>query len=340
MSALRLIAALAGCAAAATLAGCGGAQPLVGAPGTSPQSPAFASAAARAKSWMLPEAKREALLYADASAGSAHAVYVFSYPKGKLVGTISEPSAQYQLGLCSNARGDVFVTSLSNDYFGGVVYEYAHGAAKPRETLYESGVWPWGCAVDPTTGNLAVASINLDSLASWVEVYQKAKGMPQDYYNEQIINYMFCSYDDKGNLFVDGTGSGSNAEFGELPKGGSTLMNVNLSRNVHCCGQVQWDGRYVAIDDQQAGAIYRLKVSGSTATIVGTTRLQQWTDGSAQSWIQNNVVISANGSGATEIASWRYPHGGNPTTNIPVPAAVFGVTVSLAHRGRYASLGR
>ena len=323
---------LANCVAAASLAGCGGAQPLISAPAATTQTSAFASDAARAKSWMLPEAKREDLLYAGASAGSAHDIYIFSYPKGKLVGTINEPSAEYLQGFCSNGKGDIFVTTLSNDYYGGAIYEYAHGATQPSETLYEPGVWPWGCGVDATTGNLAVASINLESLASWVEVYQKAKGQPQDYYDEQIINYTFCSYDDKGNLFVDGTGSGSNVEFGELPKGGSSLMNVNLSKDINCCGQVQWDGHHITIDDEQAGAIYRLKVSGSTGTIVGTTRLKQWAGGDTQSWIQNNMVIQPDGNGATEIGVWRYPQGGNPTTSITVPAAVFGVTVSPAHR--------
>jgi hypothetical protein len=319
--------ALTSWAAFAMLAGCG----VLPAPGAAPQTSAIVTHADRGKSWMLPEAASEDLLYADGSAGSAHDLYAFSYPKGKLVGTIDESNAEYQQGLCSDAKGDVFVTTLSNNYYGGAIYEYAHGATEPRETLYEWGVWPWGCGVDPTTGNLAVASINLDSLASWVEVYQGAKGKPQNYYDEQIINYTFCGYDDKGNLFADGTGSGSNVEFGELPKGGTTLTNVNLSQNINCCGQVQWDGRHITIEDEQAGAVYRLKFSGSTATVVGTTRLKQWTDGDAQSWIENGMLIQPNGNSATGIGSWRYPRGGNPTTNISAPAAVFGVTVSLAH---------
>ena len=74
-----------------------------------------------------------------------------------------------------------------------------------------------GCGVDPTTGDLAVASINLDSLASWVEVYQGATGDPKDYYDNEIINYTFVSYDDKGNLFVDGSGPGY-VEFASCPR--------------------------------------------------------------------------------------------------------------------------
>jgi hypothetical protein len=304
-------------AAVALLAGCGG---------TLSPSPGSTIQARGARSWMLPEAKREDLLYADAGGGSVHDLYVFSYPKGKLVGTISEPDAEYQQGLCSDAKGDVFVTTLSNFSYGGAIYEYAHGGTKPIQVLGEPGVWPWGCGVDPTTGDLAVASINLESAASWVEVYQGATGQPKDYYDNEIINYTFVSYDDKGDLFVDGTGSGSNVAFGELRKGGGTLTNVNLDKNISCCGQVQWDGNPITIEDEQAAAIYRLKFSGSTGKVVGTTILKQWSEDGVQSWIQNNVIIQPNGG---EIQAWPYPRGGNPTGFISDPAAPFGVTVSV-----------
>jgi hypothetical protein len=313
------------CAAIALLAGCGGSA-VSPAPG---DTTAAGMTTQGARSWMLPEAKGEELLYADSSGASVHNVYAFSYPAGKLVGTISEPGAAYQQGLCSDAKGDVYVTTLSNTYYGGAVYEYAHGGTKPVRILDEGGVWPWGCAVDATSGNLAVASINLASQASWVEVYQRAKGAPANYYDNEIINYNFVGYDAKGNLFVDGSGPGSSVEFGELRKGGGTLANVNLDKSIDCCGQVQWDGKHITIEDEQAAAIYRLSFSGSTGTVVGTTRLKRWNDGGAQSWIQSNVVLQANGTSATEIGSWPYPRGGNPGANISTPAAVFGVTVSL-----------
>jgi hypothetical protein len=313
------------CAAIALLAGCGGSA-VSPAPG---DTTAAGMTTQGARSWMLPEAKGEELLYADSSGASVHNVYAFSYPAGKLVGTISEPGAAYQQGLCSDAKGDVYVTTLSNTYYGGAVYEYAHGGTKPVRILDEGGVWPWGCAVDATSGNLAVASINLASQASWVEVYQRAKGAPANYYDNEIINYNFVGYDAKGNLFVDGSGPGSSVEFGELRKGSGTLANVDLDKSIDCCGQVQWDGKHITIEDEQAAAIYRLSFSGSTGTVVGTTRLKRWNDGGAQSWIQSNVVLQANGTSATEIGSWPYPRGGNPGANISTPTAVFGVTVSL-----------
>lgn len=141
-------------AAAAMLAGCGGSQPPIAAPGAIPQSPAVATHAERGGSWMLPEARGEDLLYADLSGANADVIYVFSYPKGKLVGRLYQSGSQYQQGLCSDSRGHVFVTTLSSSLFGGNIYEYAHAGTKPIETLYEHGLWPWGCAVDASTGNL------------------------------------------------------------------------------------------------------------------------------------------------------------------------------------------
>ena len=321
--------ALGMCAAVVLLAGCGGSAVSPAQDDPSTRSARSGQTEWKARSWMLPEAKGEELLYADSSGASVHDLYAFSYPAGKLVGTITEPDAAYQQGLCSDAKGDVFVTTLSDTYYGGAVYEYAHGGTKPVRILDEWGVWPWGCAVDATTGNLAVASINLASQASWVEVYQHAKGTPVNYYDNEIINYNFVGYDAKGNLFVDGSGPGSSVEFGELRKGSGTLANVNLDKSIDCCGQVQWDGKHVTIEDEQAGAIYRLSFSGSTGTVVGTTRLKQWNDGGAQSWIQSDVVLQPNGNSATEIEWWPYPRGGSPTANISAPAAVFGVTVSV-----------
>jgi hypothetical protein len=324
--------ALSSCASVAFLAGCGGSQYAIGAPGPVPRTSAVAAPAVHGKSWMMPEAKSEDLLYADVSSENADILYVFSYPKGKLVGTLYESGAQYQQGLCSDSRGHVFVTTLSSDVFGGNIYEYAHAGTKPIETLYEQGLWPWGCSVDPSTGNLAVSSINYDTLPSGVEIYPDAKGTPKLYSDNEIVNYTFCGYDDKGNLFVDGTGNDSKVHFAELPKGSGTLVNVNLSKSINWFGQVQWDGAHITLEDEPASAVYRLKVSGSTALVVGTTRLSQWTDTQpAQSWIQNQTIIQPNGASATEIRFWPYPAGGKPSKTVSSPA-LFGVTVSRAPR--------
>ena len=98
---------LAGLAVSAyALAGCGGYQPPIGEPGTVPQSYAIATHAERGKSWMLPEAKAQDLLYV--SRNSPGEISVYSYPKGKLMGNLTVAGA---FGLCTDAKGDIFAIS-------------------------------------------------------------------------------------------------------------------------------------------------------------------------------------------------------------------------------------
>ena len=66
---------------AAMLSGCGGSQPPIGQPGAMPQTSAFATHADRGKSWMLPEANADDLLYvADEGVG----IIVYSYGPSRL----------------------------------------------------------------------------------------------------------------------------------------------------------------------------------------------------------------------------------------------------------------
>ena len=68
--------------ATALLAGCGGSQ-VAPTGGTI----AGAASAAHGKSWMLPEAKREDLIYAVGGCGGT---CVLSYPEGKVVGELAD----------------------------------------------------------------------------------------------------------------------------------------------------------------------------------------------------------------------------------------------------------
>jgi hypothetical protein len=72
--------------AAAMLAGCGGSQPPIGATGAMPQTSAVATHADRGKSWMLPEATSQDLLYVT----NYYYTSVYSYPTLKLVGVLKD----------------------------------------------------------------------------------------------------------------------------------------------------------------------------------------------------------------------------------------------------------
>jgi hypothetical protein len=315
------------CTAVTMLADCGGAQSPVGAPGTMPQSQAMARYAEHGRSWMLPEAKGEDLLYI--SDQGTNDVYVYSYPQGKLVGTLT--GFDVPTGLCADEAGDVFIPNG----FGADIVEYAHRGKSPIATLSDAGKSPSGCGVDPKTGNLAVAnycSVNASGHCTGhgsVAIYANAMGSPTQHIDHNISNVYFCGYDTKGNLFLDGTQNSAFA-FAELRSGKSIFTKIALNQAIQTPGNVQWDGTEVAVGDIGTGVIYQFTISGESGTEVGSTPLT----GSSyvtQFWIQPPKVIGPNVySSGGNVLFWKYPAGGSPTKTIGGLSKPVGATVSLA----------
>jgi hypothetical protein len=79
------------------------------------------------------------------------------------------------VGACADANGDVFIVeSLS-------INEYAHGGTQPIATLSDPSGYGFGCAVDPTTGNLAVVNDGSRYISTDVLIYHNASGEPVGY---------------------------------------------------------------------------------------------------------------------------------------------------------------
>ena len=132
----------------ALCAGCAQPAMQLGAPGAASQT-SVSTSNGKARSWMLSEARHRDLLYAAANNST---VYVFSYPKGTLVGTLS--GFDFPEGLCVDRSGDVWITNSAGT---GNIVEHAHGGTSPIATLNSGYGDPIGCSVDPKTGDLAVA---------------------------------------------------------------------------------------------------------------------------------------------------------------------------------------
>lgn len=312
--------ALSICVAAAMPAGCGGLQLPIGAPGAITQAFGNATHAARDKSWMLPGAKSADLLYASLSRDDE--LDVFSYPQGKLMGTLTGVEAPS--GLCTDSAGDVWVAILHGDYGGGML-EYAHGGTTPTALLKDPR-YPRGCAVDPTTGNLAVTN-NAFSGPGDVAIYKHARGKAMLYSVPNMYGYNFCGYDNNGNLFVDGLG-----ELAELPKGSTTFTNITVDKGVPG-GQVQWDGKFITFATFDRSVVYRVKVSGKTGTVVGVTHFRSvGTQNISSSWIQVTTALAPIGKKSDGIGFWEYPAGGKSYARLHLgkDADIFGVAVSLA----------
>ena len=316
----------------ALLAGCGGSQPPIGALGAMQQTSAIATYAERGGSWMLPEAKSEDLLYiGNLNAG----VIVYTYPQGKLVGNLK--GFNETRGLCVDKTGDIYVT----DFGGEKIVEYAHGGTKPIATLADNGE-PYGCAVDPTTGNLAVTN-NCDGPSGscfpegTVLIYKQAKGKPEVLNDPNIPPAMtYCAYDKDGNLFVDSYGNFYQIGFAELLAGSTTFktLSLRLPKRAEFSGGLQWVGKYLAVGFGDGNVVGEYSIKDDRATRVQVTPLKgvQRGFGTNQFWVEGATLIAPviatqeHPNGIVEF--FRYPQGGKPlkgftsSVNDPYSAAV------------------
>ena len=237
---------------------------LSGCEGTS-ASPPSAMTFDAAGSWIRHDVRHSGLIYASAA---LQAVLIYTY-SGQLVGQLGglwEPA-----GLCSDNAGDVFVPSRS------LVYEYPAGGSLPVNILDDRPYGPIDCAVDPTTGNVAV--VNGGTGANVAIFPAGSNSNPTLYTAPNISAYQFSAYDPAGNLYVDGIGFKETFQLAALDKGSGSFVDVplkGLNNDKHLAAGIQWDGQYVAVGDGKDGVIYRLAISGSSGTVVQRIKFQGW----------------------------------------------------------------
>jgi hypothetical protein len=320
--------------AVALLAACGGSQPPIGA---SLDSAAMAAAA---------KASKGDILYVSGGSVLTPIAYLFSYPKHKRLGTLAGAGPS---GLCSDVAGDVFFINYNTSANNSTIYEYAHGGTTPIAMLSDPGAGV-GCSVNPINEDLAVAnqsdSTNSDHGYGDLAVYSQGKEAPTIYRLSGYGTFFYPGYDNAGNLFATAhTASGGPFLVG-LQSGGGALesisVNVELQDNTSLHPSVQWDGTHITVSSESpSGAggvkVYRLSVSGSTATVVGKTILTTNVNRHrGQSWIAGNKIIGINyDRGDGYVCFWPYPQGGKPqscSTGIkqdPPGSYLNGVTLSV-----------
>ena len=311
------------------LTGCG---TQVAPTGGAPQS---ATTAAHGKSWMLPEAKGEDLIYLSA----AHGVYVYTYPKGKHVGTLTAPD--YPAYECADASGDVFITSVAGAPSQQGVYEYAHGGSQPINflPLAEASA----CSVDPITGNLAVIA----TYGGKVYVYPDAQGTPTVYEND-IYLMTSPAYDSSGNLFVDGQYQEAGFALEELPQGGSSFEDIKVqgSFDGDTDEPILWDGKYLGLGTEQLEKNRRrtsqlvvdlIQISATGGSVVGEAPMAPQHKSVAQWAIYNDIAIDPTNGRSREssyFSYFKYP-GGRMLKKVKMPHVfdVAGTVLSIAPSG-------
>jgi hypothetical protein len=294
------------------------------------------------RSWMDPTASGQDLLYIT----NGEDAYVYTYPQGRRVGKL--PGFVSALGECVDSAGDVFVVTLANQSgSSGIIYEYAHGGTQPIATLNDPA-GGYGCAIDPASGNLAVANM-ADSNNPYgdygdVAVYADAQGNPTMYYSTVYGGFGLCGYDTSGNLYLSAPSFqyGDRSQLVRLPADSSNFEQVSLAVKLYNWGaspSVQWDGKHMTVSsavERQPVYLYRLRISGDSATVVGTTTLSSKKNvlKSGQIWIQGKRVLGADyfRGGKGGIDSWSYPNAGQPQSIVANKSNLFpfGIAVTLA----------
>jgi hypothetical protein len=288
-------------------------------------------------SWMESKASSQDLLYVAASPNGQNGnAYVYTYPQGHLVGTLTGFATPR--GECADSAGDVFVVAYSNGSMSSsTIYEYGHGGTNPIATLSDPDV-AVGCAVDPTTDNLAASG-------NGVAIFKNASGNPTMYHSSEYSFY-YCSYDDKGNLYV----MAINGRYADqqvlvrLASGSSNFEQISLSPKLYMAENisptVQWDGKHIAVTSEQSRgpiSLYRLRIAGNKAVVISSATLSSLKNNfSGGMWIQGKSIIGV-GHGKRaywDAFLWPSPKGGLPDRTIRRVGetrypAVSAVTVSV-----------
>ena len=236
----------------------------------------------------------------------------------KLQGRLSNVRAS---GLCANGNGAVFMTN------GHEVLEYAHGGTRAVAVLRDLlGAPLQGCAADASSGDLAVTSS-----AGRIAIFANAKG------SARALNdpgrYSAIAYDDSGNLFVAGAHAVK-----ELSQGATALRAVVWSGPRRArVGAMQWDGRYLAIENAPStktavATVSRYAVNGTHLTFVDSIALA-----SSAAPLRFAVLGEQLFAPATAgVAQYGYPQGGRATTVFADALEPQDVAVSRASQPKFA----
>jgi hypothetical protein len=288
-------------------------------------------------SWMLPEAKAEDLVYVSQSGSSGPSTYILSLPQGELVGQLRVSGH-----LCSDDAGNVWINEGSNPYEKGKLLEYAHGGEKPIRTLHPPNMAPGACAVDPTSGQVAVVNGYHE-----FDIFDIGSSRPKIvHYKELYLDGL--TYDGSGNLFVLGGTLAhqkpQELKMAELPKGATKIerlrgFHTRLGGN----SGFQWDGKHLTLGDalnEGGHEIYRYDVGRNRIKSRGVTELAAGDFGYLASyWIHGSKAVATawcfTSSTCAPVFLYNYPAGGEPLKEIGegiVPSERGAVTISVAPR--------
>lgn len=182
-----------------------------------------------------------------------------------------------------------------------------------------------------------------------VYVFAGVQGTPTAYEDYNLRNAADVSYDSDGSILMDGEYQSKGNVVVELPFGSSTFRVITL-RNIQgntSYAPIMWDGKFLDYSIiQRAGSshksrtvIYRLKISGTTATIKGKVHLALQRGAEyPQFWVQDSVVVQPSNKVRTHsfFESFQYPSGKViERVNLSGPDDIWGAVISVAPSGSH-----
>ena len=264
--------------------------------------------------WISPKAKSGELLYiSDLGAGD---VYIYSWPKPALVGTLTGVS--YPAGECVDSEGNVWITNV----FGSSVVEYAHGGTTPVATLSDTGQYPWSCAVSKS-GDLAVANGSTTSGGPGSVTIYAGEGGSGTNYPDSGTNLTFVGYDGT-RLYVSGSSYSIGGAVLQSFENGTFEAVTIQGGSLYTYGNIQRVGSLLAVGDETGPSGYGLihQINKKDIIVGGTVLLG---GGCSQFTIKGSKVICPTGA---NVLIYKYPAGGQATAPITGFSYVFGSAIS------------
>lgn len=286
------------------------------------------------KSWISPDAALAPRLYFASDAGTDD-VYIYTMPEMQLKGTLTgfdEPQ-----GECSDTHGNIYIANTD----GLQVLEYSR-AGTLLNTYPDNYGYPVGCAVDPKTGNLAVADIYGLSGAGQVLVFSSPSSSPTVLTNPTGYYYYFAGYGPGSDLWVAGRDASGFYLLSTCSASSCSTFKLT-GGTIYFPGTVQWDdtrGEWVVFDqlcnNQSEACSY--PISGTTLGSptkylnfdeqVVCDLIQGTIAGDGKRYVAGGDYLNCPFGAVNSFNRWVYPAGGAPTNYngesvfMPVGAAI------------------
>ncbi len=234
-------------------------------------------------------------------------------------------------GLALDTAGSLYVADTNNSR----IQVYAAGFKGTPTTINDPGEAPVSVTID-SKGNLGVANIlTTSSGPGSVSFFNKGGTLLTTLSNPNFAKVLFDAFDDKGNLYIDGTNASGAFVAGEVVGGvsGMAITILTTGNSVGFPGGIAISSMHkIALDDQENLEIftYNAPVKGSLGMPIATTPLTgagdpisfAFTRTNKHIWVadaahaESSAPVEPNKFLVSSADKYRYPKGGATSKDI------------------------